>query len=133
MQSYLNVPPQLTLHPDSTVRTCTIGNLSLNSLIDTGCHKTLLNKEIYDANISLFVNIYKVPFLVKHTIIAGNGQQLIADFILALPILIQNHWFEFLVLVVDVLDEYDFIICLESIIQLEATYYLTSHILTIEP
>ena len=52
---------------------------------------------------------------------------------LALPILIQGHWFEFLVLVVDVLDEYDFIIGLESIIQLEATYYLASHILTIEP
>ena len=52
---------------------------------------------------------------------------------LAFLILIQNHWFEFLVLVVDVLDEYDFIIGLESIIQLEATYYLTSHILTIEP
>ena len=33
----------------------------------------------------------------------------------------------------DVLDEYDFIIGLESIIQLEATYYLASHILTIEP
>ena len=48
---------------------------------------------------------------------------------LALPILIQNHWFEFLVLVVDVLDEHDFIIGLESIIQLEATYYLASHIL----
>ena len=41
---------------------------------------------------------------------------------LALPILIQDHWFEFLVLIIDVLDEYDFIIGLESIIQLEATY-----------
>ena len=52
---------------------------------------------------------------------------------LALLILIQDHWFEFLVLVVDVLDKYDFIIGLESVIQLEATHYLASHILTIEP
>ena len=95
-----NVPPQLNIHPDSTVRIFTIGNLSLNSLIDTGCHKTLLHKKVYDANISLFANIYKVPFLEKHTITVGNGQQLVADFMLALPILIQNHWFEFLVLVV---------------------------------
>ena len=63
-----NVPPQLTLHPDSTVITLTIGNLSLNSLIDTECHKTLLNKRVYDANISFFVSIYKLPFLEKHTI-----------------------------------------------------------------
>ena len=51
---------------------------------------------------------------------------------LALLILIQDLLFEFLVLVVDVLDEYDFIIDLESIIQIEATYYLASHILSIE-
>ena len=72
-----NVPPQLTLHPDSTVRTYTIGNLSLNFLIDTGCHKTLLNKKVYDANISLFANISKVPFLEKHTTTVGNGQHLL--------------------------------------------------------
>ena len=128
-----NVPLQLTLQPNSTVRAFIIGNLSLNSLIDTGCHKTLLNKKVYDANINLFVNIYKVPFLEKHKITAANGQQLVADFMLALPNLIQDHWFEFLVLVVDVLDEYDFLIGLDSIIQLEATYYLASLILTIEP
>ena len=52
---------------------------------------------------------------------------------LALPIQIQGHWFEFLVLVIDILDEYDFVLGLEAIIQLEATYYLTSHIITIEP
>ena len=72
-----NLPPQVTLHPDSTVRTFTIGNLSLNSLIDTGCHKTLLNKKVYDANISLFVNIYKVTFLENHTIMGNNLLQIL--------------------------------------------------------
>ena len=38
---------------------------------------------------------------------------------IALPLKIQDHYFEFLVLIVDILDEYDFIIGLEAVIQLE--------------
>ena len=51
---------------------------------------------------------------------------------IALPIRIQDHYFEFLVLVVDILDEYDFIIGLEAAIQLEAVYHMTSHIVNIQ-
>ena len=52
---------------------------------------------------------------------------------IALPLKIQDHCFEFLVLVVDILDEYDFIIIgLEATIQLEAVYYMTSHIVNIQ-
>ena len=52
---------------------------------------------------------------------------------ISLPLLIQGHHFEFLVLIVDMLDEYDFIIGLEAAIQLEAVYQMTSHIFSVKP
>ena len=52
---------------------------------------------------------------------------------IALPLKIQDQYFEFLVLIVDILDEYDFIIGLEAAIQLEAVYHMTSHIVKIQP
>ena len=52
---------------------------------------------------------------------------------IALPLKIQDHYFEFLVLLVDILDEYDFIIGLEAAIQLEAIYHMTSHIVEFQP
>ena len=51
---------------------------------------------------------------------------------IALPLRIQDHYFEILVLIVDILDEYDFIIGLEAAIQLEALYHMTSHIVNIQ-
>ena len=55
-----------------------------------------------------FQNFYEISFLEKHSIIVGNGQQIVAHKMIALPLKIQDHYFEFLVLVVDILDEYDF-------------------------
>ena len=52
---------------------------------------------------------------------------------ISLPLQIQNHYFEFLAHVVDILDEYDFIIGLEAAIQLEAVYYMTSHVFSVQP
>ena len=52
---------------------------------------------------------------------------------IVLPLQIQNHYFEFLVLVVDILDEYDFIIGLEAAIQLEVFYHMTLHAVNIQP
>ena len=63
----------------------------------------------------------------------GNGQHIVAQEMISLPIQIQDHYFEFLVLVVNMLDEYDFIIGLEATIQLEAIYFLPSHTLIVEP
>ena len=51
---------------------------------------------------------------------------------IALPLRIQEHCFEFLALIIDILDEYDFIIGLEAAIQLEAVYHMTSHIVNIQ-
>ena len=74
----------------------------------------------------------KYHFWKKHSITVGNGQQIYAHKMIALPLRIQDHYFEFLALIVDILDEYDFIIGLEAAIQLEAVYHMTSHIVDIQ-
>ena len=63
----------------------------------------------------------------------GNGQQIIAHKMIALPLQIHGHYFQFLALVVDILDEYDFIIRLEAAIQLETVYHMTSHVVNVQP
>ena len=123
---------QFQLCFDGTVTTSTLTGLPLHTLLDTGCQKTLLSKKVYDQNIKHFQNYYKIPFLEKHSITVGNGQQIYAHKMIALPLKIQDHYFEFLVLIVDILDEYDFIIGLEAAIQLEAVYHMTSHIVNIQ-
>ena len=131
--SNLSSDPQLQLHFDGTVMASTLTELPLHTFLDTGCHKTLLSKKIYDQNKKHFQNVYEIPFLEKHSITVGNGQQIFAHRMIALPLKIQDHYFEFLVLVVDILDEYDFIIGLEAAIQLEAVYHMTSHVVNIQP
>ena len=51
----------------------------------------------------------KFHFWKKQSITVGNGQQIVAHKMISLPLQIQNNYFEFLALVVDMLDEYDFI------------------------
>ena len=125
--------PEIQLHFDGTVTASTSTDLPLHTLIDTGCHKMLLSKKFYDQNVKHFQNFYEVPFLEKHSITVGNGQQIFAHKMISLPLCIQNHYFEFLVLVVDILDEYDFIIGLEAAIQLEVVYHMTSHVFHVQP
>ena len=48
------------------VRASTPTGLALHTLVDTGCHKTLLNKKFYDQNKKHFQNFYELPFLEKH-------------------------------------------------------------------
>ena len=123
---------QFQLRFDGTVTASTLTGLPLHTLLDTGCHKTLLSKKVFDQNIKHFQNYYEIPFLEKHSITVGNGQQIYAHKMIALPLRIQDHYFEFLALIVDILDEYDFIIGLEAAIQLEAVYHMTSHIVDIQ-
>ena len=123
---------QFQLHFDGTVTASTLTGLPLHTLLDTGCHKTLLSKKVFDQNVKHFQNYYEIPFLEKHSITVRNGQQIYAHKMIALPLRIQDHYFEFLVLIVDILDEYNFIIGLEAAIQLEAIYHMTSHIVNIQ-
>ena len=123
---------QFQLHLYGTVTASTLTGLPLHTLLDTGYHKTLLSKKIYDQNIKHFQNYYEIPFLEKHSMMVSNGQQIYVHKMSALPLKIQDHCFEFLVLIVDILDEYDFIIGLEAAIQLEDVYHMTSHIVNIQ-
>ena len=132
LYSDIDLNNQIKLRFDGTVAASTLTGLPLHTLLDTGCHKTLLSKKVFDQNIKHFQNYYEIPFLEKHSITVGNGQQIYAHKMIALPLKIQDHYFEFLVLIVDILDEYDFIIGLEASIQLEAVYHMTSHILEIQ-
>ena len=132
LYSDVDLNNQIQLRFDGTVAVSTLTGLPLHTLLDTGCHKTLLSKKVFDQNIKHFQNYYEIPFLEKHSITVGNGQQIYAHKMIALPLKIQDHYFEFLALIVDILDEYDFIIGLEAAIQLEAVYHMTSHIVDIQ-
>ena len=112
--TYLNsdsdLDTQFQLCFDETVTVSTLTGLLLHTLLDTGCHKKLLSKKVFDHNSKHFQNYYEIPFLEKHFITVRNGQQIYEHKMIALPLRIQDHYFEFLALIVDILDEYDFII-----------------------
>ena len=129
LYSDLDLDTQFQLHFDGTVTVSTLTGLLLHTLLDTGCHKTLLSKITI---LNIFKITMKYHFLEKHSITVGNGQQIYAHKMIALPLKIQDHYFEFLILIVDILDEYDFIIGLEAAIQLEAIYHMTSHVVNIQ-
>ena len=67
LYSDLDVDTQFQLHFDGTVNASTLTGLPLHTLLDTGCHKTLLSKKVYDHNIKHFQNYYEIPFLEKHS------------------------------------------------------------------
>ena len=69
--------PQLQLHFDGTVTASTPTGLLLHTLIDTGCHKTLLSKKIYDQHTKHFQNFYEIPFLEKHSITMERDNKLL--------------------------------------------------------
>ena len=54
--SNLSSDSQFQFHFDETVTTSTLTGLPLHTLLDTGCHKTLLGKKIYDQNMKHFQN-----------------------------------------------------------------------------
>ena len=84
---------QFQLCFDGTVTALTLTGLSLHTLFDTGCHNPLLSKKIYDQNQKHFQNYYEIPFLEKHSITVGNGQQIYAQRMIALALKIQDHYF----------------------------------------
>ena len=63
--SYSEGNPEIQLNFDGTVTASTPTGLPLHTLIDTGCHKTLLSKKFYDQHRKHFQNFYEVPFLEK--------------------------------------------------------------------
>ena len=97
--TYLHSDPNLSsdlqfqLHFDGTVTASKLTGLPLHTLFDTGCHKTLISKKIYNQNMKHFQNYYQIPFLEKHSINVRNGQQIYAHKMVALPLKIQDSLF----------------------------------------
>ena len=48
-----------------TVTASTLTGLPLHTLLDTGCHKTLLSKKIFDQNIKHFQNYFEITLFGK--------------------------------------------------------------------
>ena len=124
-------PNLLFLNTNSTLTSHLPSGLSLYTLFDTGCHKVLLNRKFYDQHKSQFDNFMRVPFHENHQITVGNGELISAMEMISIPILIQKKLFTFLALIVDILDDYDFVIGLEAMIQLGCLYDLPSQTLQI--
>ena len=76
---YFEENPEIQLHFDGTVTASTPSGLPVHTLIDTGCYKMLLSKKFYDQNQKHFQNFSEIPFLEKHSITVGNGQQIVAQ------------------------------------------------------
>ena len=120
------------LNGNSTVTAITPTGLKLHTLFDTGCHKVLLSKAFVTENKSKFEHFYKVPFQEQHDITVGNGDKITATDMISLPVEIQGKHFVFLALIVDILEDYDFIIGLEAMMQLDGLYDLPSQQLHIQ-
>ena len=123
----------LNLNHDGTITSTLPSGFKFHTLIDTGCNKTILNRKLYLKHQDKFTNFRHITLQEKHSIVVGNGQVLSANILMALPLHIQNLTSEFLVLVTDILDNYDLIIGLEALMQLEVSYFLATQVLFVEP
>ena len=124
--------PILTLDTGSLVQAHLPSGLKLTTLVDTGCYKTILNRKVLQKNMYHFKNFKKVLMKEEHEIKLANGLIIKTDGLIALQIVIQNYLFQFLVLVTTLSEDFDFILGLESLIQLEANYSLLNNTLQLE-
>ena len=129
-----DIPSKPTFHitPGSLVQAQLPSGLKVTVLIDTGCHKTILNRKFLQKNLFHFKNFKKVPLREDHKIKLANGLVIKTDGLIAMPLIIQDYFFQFLALVTTLSEDFDFVLGLESLIQLESVYSLGQNILQIE-
>ena len=129
-----DLPSKPTFHitPGSLVQAQLPSGLKVTVLIDTGCHKTILNRKFLQKNLFYFKNFKKVPLREDHKIKLANGLVIKTDGLIAMPLIIQDYFFQFLALVTTLSEDFDFVLGLESLIQLESVYSLGQNILQIE-
>ena len=129
-----NIPfkPTFNITPGSLVQAQLPSGLPITVLIDTGCHKTILNGKFLQKNSFHFKNFKKVPLKEDHKIKLANGLVIKTDGLIAMPLIIQDYLFQFLALVTTLSEDFDFVLGLESLIQLESVYYLGQNILQME-
>ena len=116
--------PTFLLNPGSKLQAHLPSGLPITTLIDTGCHKTILNRKFLQKHPYHFKDFKKVLLKENHKIKLANDTIIKTDGLIALPIIIQDYLFQFLVLVTTLSEEYEFVIGLEALIQMEATYFL---------
>ena len=129
-----DIPSKPTFHitPGSLVQAQLPSGLKVTVLIDTGCHKTILNRKFLQKNLFHFKNFKKVPLREDHKIKLANGLIIKTDGLIAMPLIIQDYLFQFLALVTALSGDFDFVLGLESLIQLESVYSLGQNILQME-
>ena len=114
--------PTLTLKPGSLVDSSLPSGLHITTLIDTGCHKTILNRNFLKKHMYHFQHFKKVPLKEDHRVQLANGTIIKTDGLIAMPLIIQDFSFQFLALVATLSENFDFVLGLESLIQLESVY-----------
>ena len=124
--------PTLFLDPGSLVQSHLPSGLQLTTLIDTGCHKTILNRKFLKQHLCHFQNFKKVLLKEDHKIRLANGLVIKTDGLIAMPLIIQGYLFQFLVLVTTLADDFDFVLGLEALIQMESIYSLRNNTLQFE-
>ena len=124
--------PTLFLNPGSLVQSQLPSGLQLTTLIDAGCHKTILNRKFLKQHLYHFQNFKKVLLKEDHKIRLANGLVIKTDGLIAMPLIIQGYLFQFLVLVTTLADDFDFVLGLEALVQMESTYSLRNNTLQFE-
>ena len=124
--------PTLDLDNGSLLTAQLPAGLPLTTLVDTGCHKTILNRKILQKHPTHFAKFKKILLREEHQIKLANGLIIKTDGLIALPIIIQNYLFHLLVLVTTLNEDFDLILGLESLIQLETNYSMTNNTLQME-
>ena len=84
------------IKPGSIVKAQLPSGLQVTVLLDTGCHKTILNRKFLQKNLFHFQNFKKVPLREDHKIKLANGLIIKTDGLIAMPLIIQDYLFQFL-------------------------------------
>ena len=91
-----------------------------------------MNRKFLQKNLFHFKNFKKVPLKEDHKIKLANGLVIKTDGLIAMPLIIQDYLFQFLALVTTLSEDIDFVLGLESLIQLESVYSLGQNTLQMD-
>ena len=91
----IDIPPRPTLNldPGSLIQSHLPSGLQITTLVDTGCHKTILNRKFLQKHLHHFKDFTKVPLKEDHKIKLANGLIIKTDGLIAMPLIIQDYLF----------------------------------------
>ena len=125
--------PHFLLSSDLEIQGQLPSGLPIQILFDTGSHKTILNRKFLQKHPTQFANFHKIPLQQEHKIRLLSVQIIYADGLLALPVIIHGHLFQFLVLVATFAEHIELVIGIESLIQLESSLCLADSTPSVTP